>query len=146
MPDIRVKKLHPNASLPIQANHGDAGYDLVATSCFTTGEVITYGTGLAIEIPEGYVGLVYPRSSIYKLQLQLCNSVGVIDSGYRGEILVKFRHIPRFYGDVSEVYSIGDRVAQLVIQKLPEINFVESENLSYTSRGESGFGSSGRHS
>ena len=87
---VKIKKLSPEAVIPTYAKDGDAGIDLVATSMKFDGTQITYGTGLAMEIPEGFVGLVFPRSSIRKTDLSLSNSVGVIDSGYRGEIQATF--------------------------------------------------------
>ena len=92
--EIKIKKLDKNAVIPKYSKYGDAGMDLVATSVDYSNEYyIEYGTGLAIEIPEGYVGYVFPRSSNSKYDLQLCNSVGIIDSGYRGEIKLRYRRI-----------------------------------------------------
>ena len=89
---VRIKKLNDNAVIPSYAKDGDAGMDMVATSRWIDkyGNYC-YGTGLAIEIPEGYVGLIFPRSSVSKTTMSLCNSIGVIDSGYRGEIIFKFK-------------------------------------------------------
>lgn len=89
---VKIKKLNENAIIPKYAKSGDAGLDLTATSIIYDDkeDSLVYGTGLSVEIPEGFVGLVYPRSSISKYGLRLKNSVGVIDSGYRGEILLKF--------------------------------------------------------
>jgi len=142
---VKIKKLHPDAVIPAYAKAGDAGMDLTAitnTIDFFTG-VIEYKTGLSIEIPEGYVGLIFPRSSIYKKNLTLCNSVGVIDSGYRGEITFKFRPavLPI---SVDQEYNIGDRIGQLVIIPYPQIELVESEELSETERNTGGYGSTGQ--
>ena len=136
---LKFKKLHKDAVAPKIANHGDAGADLTAISVdYDINNIITYGTGIAVEIPEGYVGLIFPRSSIYKKQLILSNSVGVIDCGYRGEIKFKFR------GDrESDVYKIGDRIGQLVIMPIPSVEWEESEELTDSVRGEGGFGSTG---
>ncbi len=140
---VKTKKLHPEAVIPKYAKDGDAGMDLVAVSKeydtnFMGGDdLITYGTGLAFEIPEGYVGLVFPRSSIYKKDLTLSNSVGVIDSGYRGEVSFKFRK------NEYRAYDIGDRIGQIIIMPYPYIEFEEVEELSNTVRGTGGFGSSG---
>lgn len=139
---IKIKKLRPDAIIPKYAKEGDAGLDLVATSMVSnynldSGEQITYGTGLAMEIPEGFVGLIFPRSSIRKTSLSLSNCVGVIDSGYRGEIMVTF-NISNLHGDS---YNVGDRVVQIIILPYPNIDFVESDELSSTDRGEGGFGS-----
>ena len=90
--NVKIKKLHPDAVIPTYAKFGDAGLDLTAISVEYKDDfgVLSYNTGLSIEIPEGYVGLLFPRSSIYKKELTMCNSVGVIDSGYRGTIKVNF--------------------------------------------------------
>ncbi len=139
---VAIKKLHSYAVIPSYAKPGDAGLDITATSINsnTTTEV-TYGTGLAIEIPTDYVGLLFPRSSIRKYDLQLSNSVGVVDSGYRGEIQFTFN---KTQGFDSMKYKIGDRIGQLVILPYPQIQLVEEQQLSDTERGEGGFGSSGQ--
>lgn len=137
---VKIKKLNPNATIPSYAKDGDAGLDLTATEIISdTTNQITYGTGIAIEIPNGYVGLVFPRSSIKKYELQLSNSVGVIDSGYRGEIQATFNKIHNKITD----YKIGDRIAQLLILPYPKISFIEVDSLSESERGEGGFGSTG---
>lgn len=137
---INFKKLHPDAVLPKYAKSGDAAMDLVCTEIADDkGGVITYYTGLAAEIPEGYVGLLFPRSSIYKTELQLCNSIGVIDSSYRGEIAAKFYGYLQF----SRTYTIGDRICQLIILPFPKVSPVFVDTLSSSDRGESGFGSTG---
>lgn len=135
---IRIKKLHEEAVIPKYANFGDAAVDLVAVRKWidSTGKVC-YGTGLAMEIPEGFVGLLFPRSSISKTNLRLANSVGVIDSGYRGEIMLKFEK----NGDND--YKEGDRVGQLMVMENPPMHFVEVENLPSSDRGSGGFGSTG---
>ena len=142
MLQVGIKKLHPDAVIPKYAKPGDAGLDLTATSIIsnTTYEV-TYGTGLAIEIPTDHVGLLFPRSSVRKYDLQLANSVGVIDSGYRGEIQFTFN---KTQGLDSMKYKVGDRIGQLVILPYPQIQLVEEQQLSDSERGEGGFGSSGQ--
>lgn len=139
---VKIKKLHDNAIIPEKAHQHDAGFDLVAVSKEVVDEevygFIEYDTGIGLEIPEGYVGLIYPRSSISKTGHILANSVGVIDSSYRGSIKVRFKTIP----DSTE-YVPGDRVAQLIIMPYPEIEFEEVEDLSSTDRGSGAFGSSG---
>ena len=138
---VKVKKLREDAIVPQYAKKGDAGLDLVSTHIISNTEFdITYGTGLAIEIPIGYVGLIYPRSSIRKYDLSLSNSVGVIDSGYRGEIQFTFKKIN---GLKSIGYSVGDRIGQLIIVPYPTVTLVESNELSETERGTGGFGSTG---
>lgn len=138
---VEFKKLVENAVIPTKAHPTDAGFDLVATSVSEDLKlnIITYGTGIAIEIPEGYVGYIFPRSSVYKHQMCLANCVGVIDSGFRNEILLKFRIVQP---NISR-YSVGDKVAQLIIQPYPEIQFEEVDELSDSDRGLGGFGSTG---
>jgi dUTP pyrophosphatase len=141
---VKIKKLHPNAVIPTYAKDGDAGMDLVATSVISeTYTQITYGLGIALEIPNGFVGLVFPRSSIRKTRLQLSNSVGVIDSGYRGELQATFNKITTTLENQKNDYKVGDRVAQIMIIPYPSIDFQEVEYLSNTQRGEGGFGSTG---
>lgn len=137
---VNIKKLHPNAKIPQYSKQGDAGLDLTCISeeWNKNNTMVTYDTGLAVEIPEGYVGLLFPRSSVSKTSLNLANSVGVIDSGYRGPIMFKYR-----YPEEGMVYEVGDRVGQLIILPYPQIEFEEVEELSNTERGEGGFGSSG---
>jgi dUTP pyrophosphatase len=140
---VKIKKLVSEAVIPKYAKPGDAGLDLTATSLqLNPGiEQVTYGTGLAVEIPEGYVGLIFPRSSISKMSLDLSNSVGVIDSSYRGEIMFKFNL--RLETNDSYVYKVGDRIGQLIIIPYPSIELEEADELSDTDRGTGGFGSSG---
>ena len=137
---VKIMKLDAGARIPKYAKCGDAGMDLYAvTESFDDHGNYVYGTGLAMEIPKGYVGLIFPRSSISKTAHSLRNAVGVIDSGYRGEIILKF--------DIntlnSPVYKVGDRIAQIIILPYPEIEFEQSWELSKTQRGSGGFGSSG---
>ena len=112
-----------------------------------------YGSGVAMEIPQGYVGLVFPRSSNAKKDLILSNSVGVIDSGYRGEITFKFKQTPQEFADASGTfvtyqyakdYGLGERIGQIIIMPYPDIEFVEVEELSDSDRGDGGYGSSGK--
>ena len=139
---VNIKKLHQNAVIPTYAKPGDAGMDLIAISKqYDEFDNVVYGTGIAIEIPENYVGLIYPRSSICKKDLYLTNHVGVIDSGYRGEIMFKFKTTKKMYP--INIYEIGDRIGQIVIMPYPQIAFMEVEDLTDTERGEGGFGSSG---
>lgn len=145
---VKIKKLHKDAVIPKYAKKGDAGLDLTAVSC----EVDEYGnivyhTGLAFEIPEGYVGLVFPRSSVCKKKLLLTNSVGVIDSGYRGEVTAKFKKAEpfSFVGETSETkYNVGERIAQMIIIPYPNVEFEEVTELSQTERGGNGYGSTGK--
>lgn len=137
---LKIKKLSKEAVIPTRANNTDAGLDLTATKVLKeTNAKIAYGTGIAVEIPKGHVGLIYPRSSIRKYGLSLTNSVGVIDAGYRGEISFTFNKI----GNGSLVYKVGDRIGQLVITEIPKVVVEEVFELSDSERGTGGFGSSG---
>ena len=133
---VKIKKLHENAVIPSYAKPGDAGMDLTATEAFETSDHVTYRTGLSIEIPDGYVGLLFPRSSIYKKGQSLTNCVGVIDSGYRGEIMLKFTRS-------NNQYAVGDRIGQMIIMPYPRIQFEVVNKLSTTDRSSNGFGSTG---
>jgi len=164
---VCVKKLHKDAKIPTYAKNGDAGLDLTAVSVEQDehGNLV-YHTGIAFAIPKGWVGLLFPRSSNAKKDLILTNSVGVLDSGYRGEVVFKYRpmyHKVKYLfwkrivslfrkkeeGEVevdvltTEAYEVGDRIGQIVIVKHPYITFIERDELSETERGEGGFGSSG---
>lgn len=142
MEKVKIKRLHKDAVIPSYSRQGDAGMDLVATSKFYDDfDNICYGTGLALEIPEGYVGLLFPRSSISKTDLTLRNSVGIIDSSYRGEIVLKFNNILM---SSCEPYNVKERIGQLIIIPYPTIEFEEVEELSTTERGAQGFGSTGK--
>jgi len=139
--NVNFKKLTPQAVTPTYAKEGDAGLDLTITSIIsnTTFQVI-YGTGIAIEIPEGHVGLVFPRSSVRNYDLILANCIGVIDSIYRGEIELTFN---KNTGLDSYKYDIGDRGAQLIILPYPNINLIEKKELTKTVRNTDGHGSTG---
>jgi dUTP pyrophosphatase len=157
---VRFKKLHPKAVTPTYAKDGDAGLDLTATRMFMGTNYIQYDTGIAVEIPDGYVGLVFPRSSITKMAagVSLKNSVGVIDSGYRGEIILRFdvpsesfridaetfRYVTKDgFQEELAIPQIGERIGQLMIIPYPTIYLEEVDELSSTDRGEGGFGSTG---
>ena len=132
---LKVKKLDPQAVAPKYAKQGDAGLDLTAVSVKHCTNYVEYGTGLGVEIEAGNVGLLFPRSSISKTGHRLLNSVGVIDSGYRGEIKV------RMSWTNTNPYDIGDKIAQLVIVELPKVVIEEVQELNDSDRGEGGFGS-----
>ena len=139
---VKIKKLDSAAVIPSYAKIGDAGMDLVATNILSnTTFDITYALGIALEIPEGFVGLVFPRSSIRNTELTLSNSVGVIDSGYRGELQATFN---KSNGLDSIAYKVGERVCQIMIIPHPTIEFEEVNELNNTERGEGGFGSTGK--
>lgn len=139
--DVKIKRLVEHAEIPQYAKPGDAGLDLVAVDCYhdSTYGFAEYGTGLSVEIPEGYVGLLFPRSSISKTPYLLCNSVGVVDSGYRGEVKLRFKTTDHDRTHLE--YSVGDKVGQLIVLPYPKVNLIEVEELSKTDRGTGGFGS-----
>lgn len=138
---LKFKKLDENAVIPQFAKQGDAGMDLTAVTKVWNDQTqkLEFGTGLAVEIPQGYVGLLFPRSSISKTLLTMANSVGVIDSGFRGEIKAVFHP----GGRPVKNYEVGDRVAQLVIVPFESPVIVEVDQLSDTERGAGGFGRTG---
>ena len=138
---VKIKKVRESAFVPTKAHATDAGFDLYADSIgYDDCGNVVYGSGIAVEITRGYVGLVFPRSSIARTGLILSNAVGVIDSGYRGEVMAKFRRaqVP------AEEYKLGERIAQLIIMPYPEVEFEVVEELSESDRGEGGYGSSGK--
>lgn len=140
--EIKIKKLRDDAVIPTKAYPTDAGFDLTAvwSGWNNDTKVFEYGFGLSFEIPEGYVGLIFPRSSIFRKDLFLTNCVGVIDSGYRGEVTAKFKSTT---GRIPDSYSVGERVAQMIIMPIPQVTFVEVKELSDTDRGSGGYGSTG---
>jgi dUTP pyrophosphatase len=139
---VKVKKLTPEAVVPSYSKVGDAGMDLTITNIKeNTSFSITYGFGIAMEIPKGYVGLVFPRSSVRNQDLILSNCVGVIDSGYRGELQATFK---KTQGLDSISYNVGERGAQIIILPYPTIYMTEVPELSKSDRGEGGFGSTGK--
>ena len=147
---VKIKKTHKDAVIPSYSKVGDAGLDLTATSrdwkYSDGGGYYEYGTGLSIEIPEGFVGLIFPRSSQSNVNQLLTNHVGVIDSNYRGEIKFRFKSVYQTVTELNEdfnIYKTGDRIGQLIIIPYPPIEFEEVDELSETIRGDKGFGSSG---
>ncbi len=141
--EIEVRLLTPAARLPERAKPGDAGADLFSVEevVIPAGERRDVGTGIAIAIPPGHGGFVQPRSGLaFKHGVMVVNSPGLIDSGYRGEVRVCL------YNSGREPFTVGvgERIAQLVVQKVGEPLFVRCDDLSDTSRGHAGFGSSGR--
>ena len=145
MQTVKVKKLDERAILPTYGSPSAAGADLYALIdneiTLEAGQTTLVHTGIAMEIPEGFVGLVYARSGIAtKRGLAPANKVGVIDSDYRGEIMVALHN----HSDKPQSIAVGERIAQLVIAPYLTANFVETENLEDTLRGEGGFGSTGK--
>ena len=158
MLEVKIKKLHKDAVIPKYETVGSVGMDLTAVSKEYDGHGnVVFGTGLAIQIPEGYYADLRPRSSISKYDLVLVNSVGTIDSDYRGELILKFKPTsklkPHYYvvntmevvlPEFHEEYNIGDRIAQIVILPYPKVSFVEVDELTETERGTGGFGSTNK--
>lgn len=173
--EIKIKKLNEDAVIPSYAKPGDMGMDLtaVAMEYDANMDCYIYHTGLAFELPEGYGMLLFPRSSNRKTEAYMTNHVGILDSGYRGELLICYKNrtsskiinaIKTLFNDIKSVanrcfgkiklitpnpvdeapYKVGERVAQLVIIPYPSIEFIESDELSESERGEGGHGSTGK--
>lgn len=145
--DVKVKKLVPEAVIPFYAKPGDAGMDVTCTffeydkehDCFM------YHTGLAFEVPKGYVMLIFPRSSNRKTDYYLCNHVGVLDSGYRGELMLAFKkRDDNRHNHNKPPYEIGDRIGQIIILPYPIVQMLEVDSLEESERGTGGFGSTGK--
>ena len=170
---VKIKKVHVDAVIPKYAINGDAGIDLTSVSkVYDEYGNVHYNTGLAFQIPEGYVGFLFPRSSNAKKDLILSNSVGVLDSNYRGEVSFKFKPSVVLYDDASlskegsigkesnyfsdivvptlesqlifQEYEVGDRIGQIIILPYPKIEFEESEDLDETERNSGSYGSTGK--
>lgn len=143
--ELKFKKLKDRAVLPVRSTTGAAGLDLTCTDITTSLNeanqlMLVYHTDLAVEIPDGYVGLLIPRSSIWKKSLWLTDNVGVIDADYRGEIMAVMKATT---DAVPAIYKPNERFCQLVIVPVPAFDIVEAEELSKTERGENGYGSTG---
>ena len=162
---VKTKIIDVNINTPklSYAKEGDAGIDLTATSkWYDEHGNVCFGTNRAFEIPKGYVGLIFQRSSNAKQQLLLSNSVGIIDSGYRGEVMLKFKSSASSFSLKTQIklifnqdakttlinnykisYNVGDRIGQIIILPYPQIEFEEAEELSETERNTGGYGSTG---
>ena len=143
--EIKIKRLNKRAKIPTFGTEFSAGADLYCAEeheiSICSGQKCSIGTGISMEIPEGYVGLVFARSGLAcKNGLRLCNSVGVIDADYRGEIKVVLHNDSEYVREIKP----GERVAQMIVMPYPKVSFIEAEDLSDTVRGESGFGGTGR--
>lgn len=144
MQPVAVKKLHPRARLPVYGSEFAAGADLCVCLdepvTIAPGQTVMLHTGLAMEIPVGYAGLVYARSGLAsKRDLAPANKVGVVDADYRGELMIAMHN----HGTVPQTIEDGERIAQLVITPYLTAQFFETEELSQTVRGTGGFGSTG---
>jgi len=143
--ELKITKLYPNAILPSFAHEGDAGMDLYVHRVIEeTANQITYGLGIAVKIPDNHAGLIFPRSSIRKYDLMLSNSVGLVDSGYVGELQATFNKTNPCYFD-GKYYDIDERCCQLVVLPLARFDIKEVDTLETTQRGTGGFGSTGTH-
>ena len=139
MIDVKIRKVHPDAVIPFRAHATDAGMDVTAISIEMTEDYVEYDTGLQFQLPEGYAMLIFPRSSNSKKDLLLCNSVGILDAGYTGNLKLRFKLTTEGY--TEKIYNPGDKVGQIMIIPYPEINFIETEVFNETERGDGGFGS-----
>lgn len=140
---LPVRRLDPDLPMPSYAHPGDAGADLRAAGEVTLapGERALVPTGVALALPDGYVGLVHPRSGLAARHgITVVNAPGTIDAGYRGEVLVNLVNL-----DPREPFTVhrGDRIAQLVVQQVAVAEFIEVNSLEDTSRGDTGHGASG---
>ena len=142
---VKIKKLHENAKVPTYGSAFAAGADLCACTdvpvTIPAHATVLIRTGLALEIPEGYAGLIYARSGLAsKRGLAPANKVGVVDADYRGEVMVALHN----HSDVDQTVEAGERIAQLVVTPFLSVDFEETDTLSDTVRGVGGFGSTGR--
>lgn len=150
MINIKFKKLNPDVVLPIPAHEGDAGADVIAMSRTWLDELNCweYGLGFSTEIPIGYKGIIVPRSSISKYDLIMCNSPGQVDRAYSGEWRVRFK-VSNEGSDLGavkisaphKIYEVGDKIAQIFFEEVLLYHFIETDNLTETTRGDGGFGS-----
>ncbi len=155
---INYKKISENAVAPFKKYDVDAGFDLTAAWKTTTKKYTEYGTGIIFETPNGYVGLLPPRSSVTNTDYMLKNSVGILDASYRGEVRFRYYDTRNIFKKVYHslrklvdknfvnvhIYNVGDRIGQVVFLKLPTIELVENQKLSKTDRADGGYGHSGR--
>lgn len=143
--NVKIKKIHPDAKVPVYGSKGAACFDLYAARVIDTADdielTVTYGTGLQFEVPEGHVMMIYSRSGHgFKHGITLVNSTGVIDADYRGEVCIKLR---KTRIDMYGMPDVGERIAQAMILPVEQVAFEEVDELSSTERGEGGFGSTG---
>lgn len=160
---VKFKKLNKKAVIPTKAHPTDAGFDMVAVTKTVTDKYIEYDTGIATAIPEGHCGLIFANSRVSKYDLDLANAVGIIDSHFRSSIRFRYKYTTqpskgiltdktKYFGLVKNVefieipfhpkeFNVGDVVGQLIIIPIPDVEFVEVEELDETDRGEGGFGS-----
>jgi dUTP pyrophosphatase len=143
MLQVKFKKLHVDAKLPVKGSEHAACYDVYATSVKSEDAgIVTYGLGFATEIPEGWKGIIVPRSNLTKHKWTILNSPAQIDSDYRGEWMIKMSCIGSILLN-SLPYEVGDRVAQIYFEKVEPVTFIEADSLDDSQRGSGGFGSTG---
>jgi dUTP pyrophosphatase len=142
---LKFKKLHPSAKLPVKGSLGAACFDVYATEILIddNNRTVTYKLGFATEFSKDWMGIVVSRSSISKYDYVMANSIGIIDSDYRGEWMVKFKYIGLSPHPINIPYDIGDRIAQIFFTVAVFTNFQEVEELEDSQRGTGGFGSTG---
>jgi len=152
MATIKIKRLTPTAKIPSRAFVTDTGYDVYADRLefgLHNNQIIVH-TGIAVQPEPGYYVEVYPRSSVAKKYAQLANSVGIIDETYTGEIILVFNGIPEHMSSDGVFYSkhfgisVGEKIAQLIVRKRIDADFIEVDELGWTPRGDGGFGSTGK--
>ena len=140
MLEVKFKLNHPEAKKPVYAYDTDACMDLFAADILITEKYIEYNTGINMLIPLDYVGLLFSRSSVTNKNLIQKNSVGIIDHGYIGDIKIRFYNL----NNINDIYSIGDRVGQIMIIERPKIKLIETEYFEETKRNINGYGSTGK--
>ena len=140
---VKIKTRNKDIKIPKIKKWGDVGLDLEAIDVKKSGNwffpLYTYSTGIALEIPDGYWVLLTPRSSLSKKLMWLANNVGIVDTGYRGELVFKFRSILGI-----SPYKIGERIGQMILMKKYKVEFVQVDKVKVTERGNKGFGSTGK--
>jgi len=142
--NVKIKKLSPNATIPTKAHLSDAGWDLYSSEdlCIGPGERALVSTDISMSIPNGFVGLIWPRSGL-SVKKGIDVLAGVIDSTYRGEVKVCLLNTGKSWDTDAFLIKAGDRIAQILFQEVPHFNLVEVQELDSTERAENGFGSSG---
>lgn len=139
MPSINIKLMHPLAKVPERQGNWEAGADLFATEILFEKDYVQYDTHVVVEIPHGYVGFLMPRSSVSNKSMHLCNSIGCIDSTFRGTVKCRF-----YFDNIQKIYEVGDRIAQLVILPIIIPTFEVVDEIKETYRGIGSFGSTGK--
>lgn len=142
--ELKFKKRNKDVPTPKYSRDGDCALDLTAVSVSHTTKYVEYDTGIAVQIPEGYVGMVVPRSSVTNKDLMLKNSLGIIDTNFVGFISFRFKLADKHIGMFPDVYKVGERIGQLMIVPIPKLTMIEVDELAVTNRGDGAYGSSGK--